>query len=204
MPARWKPRNSSTVALLDFLAQRTHPPIIHSSIFFWGEGTVREAHVSAEDASSRASARFSRADEDDGRPQGAASTSRAWTEAPDGRLNDLADVNAARLRRSTDIAAVREIGRPVRDAAFIARLRPNDLSAMRLAVSAPRTVGIATIRNRARRRVREAFRQACAAAEATPAQDIVVTVRRDAISAEFSALRAAAAAALGTARQSRA
>jgi len=74
---------------------------------------------------------------------------------------------------------------------------------MRLAVSAPRTVGISTVRNRARRRVREAFRLACEAAGSATAQDIVVTVRREATSADFSALRAAAAAALGTARQSR-
>ena len=110
-------------------------------------------------------------------------------------------MNAARLRRSIDIAAVRKIGRGVRDAAFVARLRPNDLSVMRLSVSAPRTVGISTIRNRARRRVREAFRQACAAAEAPLAQDIVVTVRREALTSDFTALRAAAAAALGTPRQ---
>ena len=177
--------------------------MFHSSIFFGGEGTVREAHVSAEDTSPRASARFSRAHEDDGRPQSVGTTSRAWTEAPDRRLSVLAGMHAARLRRSTDIAAVRKTGRGVRDAAFIARLRPNDLSEMRLAVSAPRTVGISTIRNRARRRVREAFRQACAAAEAVPAQDVVVTVRREAISADFSALRAAAEAALGTASRSR-
>jgi ribonuclease P protein component len=177
--------------------------MFHSSIFFGGEGTVREAHVSAEDASTRASARFSRADEDDGRPQGVGTTSRAWTEAPDRRLNDLAAMNAARLRRSTDIAAVKKTGRGVRDAAFVARLLPNELSVMRISVSAPRTVGISTIRNRARRRVREAFRLACETAEA-PAQDIVVTVRREAISAEFSALRAAAAAALDIARQPRA
>ena len=111
-------------------------------------------------------------------------------------------MNAARLRRSTDIATVRKTGRGVRDATFVARLRPNDLNVMRLAVSAPRTVGISTIRNRARRRVREAFRQACAAAEAVEAQDVVVTVRRDAIAADFSALRAAAATALGTTRRS--
>ena len=178
--------------------------MFHSSIFFGGEGTVREAHVSAEDTSPRASARFSRAHEDDGRPQSAGAASRARTEAPDRRLNDLAGMNAARLRRSTDIAAVRKIGRGVRRAAFVARFRPNELSVMRLAVSAPRTVGISTIRNRARRRVREAFRLACESADAMPAQDIVVTVRREAISADFSALRAAAVAALGTARHSRA
>jgi ribonuclease P protein component len=176
--------------------------ITHSSIFFGGEGTVREAHVPAEDATPRASARFSRADEDDGRPQGVGTTSRAWTEAPDRRLNDLASVNAARLRRSTDIAAVRKTGRGVRDAAFVARLRPNDLRVMRLAVSAPRTVGISTIRNRARRRVREAFRQACATIDDKAAQDVVVTVRREAIAADFAALRTAAAAALVPLRRS--
>ena len=111
-------------------------------------------------------------------------------------------MNAARLRRSTDIATVRKIGRGVRDVAFTARMRPNELSVMRLAVSAPRTVGIATIRNRARRRVREAFRLACAAVDNAPALDIVVTVRRDAIAADFSTLRAAAAAALGGTPQS--
>lgn len=171
-----------------------------TSIFFGGEGTVREAHVSAEDTSPRASARFSRAHEDDRRPQSTGAASRAWSEAPDRRLNDLAGMNAARLRRSTDIAAARKTGRGVRDAAFAARLRPNDQSVMRLAVSAPRTVGISTVRNRARRRVREAFRLACEATDSATGQDIVVTVRREAISADFSALRAAAVAALGIAR----
>jgi ribonuclease P protein component len=113
-------------------------------------------------------------------------------------------MNAARLRRSTDIAAVKKVGRSVRDPAFIARLRPNDLSVIRLAVTAPRTVGISTVRNRARRRVREAFRQACAVADTTPGQDVVVIVRREAISADFPAIRAAAEAALGTMRQTRA
>jgi ribonuclease P protein component len=174
--------------------------MFHSSIFFGGEGTVREAHVSAEDTSPRASARFSRAHEDDRRPQSTGAASRAWSEAPDRRLNDLAGMNAARLRRSTDIAAARKTGRGVRDAAFAARLRPNDQSVMRLAVSAPRTVGISTVRNRARRRVREAFRLACEATDSATGQDIVVTVRREAISADFSALRAAAVAALGIAR----
>jgi ribonuclease P protein component len=111
-------------------------------------------------------------------------------------------MHAARLRRTSDIATVRKTGRGVRDVAFIARMRPNDLTEMRLAVSAPRTVGISTVRNRARRRVREAFRHACAATN-VPAQDIVVTVRREAISADFSALRAAADAALSAAARPR-
>ena len=47
------------------------------------------------------------------------------------------------------------------------------------------------------------IRLACEATDSATAQDIVVTVRREANSADFSALRAAAAAALGTARHSR-
>jgi ribonuclease P protein component len=112
-------------------------------------------------------------------------------------------MHAARLRLSTDIAAVRKTGRGVRDAAFTARMRPNDLGVMRLAVAAPRTVGISTVRNRARRRVREAFRRACAISDKMPAQDIVVTVRHEAIGADFSALRAAAEVALGIAQRTR-
>ena len=77
------------------------------------------------------------------------------------------------------------------------------MGVMRIAVSAPRTVGIATIRNRARRRVREAFRQACAPLESTDAQDVVVTVRHEALAADFAALRAAAASALGVRRGTR-
>jgi RNase P protein component len=46
--------------------------------------------------------------------------------------------------------------------------------------------------------VREAFRQACAAADGAFGQDIVVIVRRDALTADFNALRAAASAALET------
>ncbi len=77
-------------------------------------------------------------------------------------------------------------------------MRANDVNVVRLAVAAPRTVGNATLRNRARRRLREAFRLAIASLDAASAQDIVVTARKNAISADFSALRAAAQAALRT------
>jgi ribonuclease P protein component len=102
------------------------------------------------------------------------------------------------LRRSVDIAAVRSAGRTVRDASFTARARPNELEVVRLAVSAPRTVGPSVLRNRARRRVREAFRTALAAFEGEHGVDLVITARKEAISADFSALRAAATTVLRT------
>jgi ribonuclease P protein component len=108
-------------------------------------------------------------------------------------------LNAARLRRTSDIAAVRADGRTAREAAFSSRSRPNDLGVVRIAVSAPRNVGPAVTRNRARRRVREAFRTAIAAATAHHGVDLVVMARREAISADFPSLRRWAEAALRSA-----
>lgn len=102
---------------------------------------------------------------------------------------------AARLRRSDDIAAVRAGGRAIRRDAFVARIRRSDLSEMRLAVTAPRTVGGSVQRNRARRRVREAFRRALTARTA-PA-DVLVTVRREALDTDFGTLVRDAEASLG-------
>ena len=98
-------------------------------------------------------------------------------------------LNAARLRRTSDIAAVREHGHTAREAAFSCRWSPNDLGVVRLAVSAPRTVGNAVVRNRARRRVREAFRSALEPMKGVRGLDLVVMARRDALSADFPSLR---------------
>ena len=97
---------------------------------------------------------------------------------------------AARLRRSTDIAAVRAEGRSLRRAAFNARVRGTDEPSSRLAVTAPRTVGTAVKRNRARRRVREAFRLAFASAEPGRSIDLLIIVRPEAARAGFIAIEA--------------
>jgi ribonuclease P protein component len=97
---------------------------------------------------------------------------------------------AARLRRSSDIRSVRASGRAVRRETFTARAARSDEDAPRLAVIAPRTVGSAVVRNRARRRVREAFRRAFAAAVDGRSIDLVITVRPDAARAEFPAIEA--------------
>lgn len=105
-------------------------------------------------------------------------------------------MSAARLRRSSDIDAVRTEGRTLREAAFSSRSRPNDLGVVRLTVSAPRTLGGAVIRNRARRRIREAFRFALSETGPFRGVDMVVTARREALSLDFSALRSSAASVL--------
>jgi ribonuclease P protein component len=105
-------------------------------------------------------------------------------------------VRAARLRRSGDIEKLRNAGRSDRRASFSARIRATDGSEARLAVSAPRSVGTAVVRNRARRRVREAFRQAAAADSGPGGADVLVTVRREAAEGDFAALVADAASVL--------
>ena len=103
---------------------------------------------------------------------------------------------AARLRRSSDIALLRSEGRSLRHDAFNARVRRTDGADIRLAVVASVRVGNAVVRNRARRRVREAFRIATTYSRATGGLDLLVNVRPAALTREFLALRDDAAALL--------
>jgi len=171
---------------------RTHP--------LPGEkGLDREAHISTEDPSSRTGARFPRAHEDDRRPQSAVEASRAWAQAHHRRLIQEHVMRAARLRRSGDIQALRTEGRSLRRAAFLARVRRTDRREARLAVTAPRTVGHAVERNRARRRVREAFRRAIddlTVMTGLDGLDLLVTARAGGATEEFGALVAEASAVL--------
>lgn len=70
---------------------------------------------------------------------------------------------------------------------------------MRIAVSSMREVGSAVRRNRARRRVREAFRAALREIESPPAADLLVTVRSAAHDASWDELLSAARSALASA-----
>ncbi len=105
-------------------------------------------------------------------------------------------VDAARLRRTKDIAAVRARGWARSDPHFTLRAAPNDAGAVRIAVSATRELGTAVRRNRARRRLREAVRLELQARERVPAIDLVIAARRPAHDAPAADLRAAVARAL--------
>lgn len=76
-------------------------------------------------------------------------------------------------------------------ALFSLRARPNGTDAMRLAVSAPRALGRAVARNRARRRLREAFRLEIAPLRAAVGLDLLVVAREPIARAEHAKLRAA-------------
>jgi ribonuclease P protein component len=105
-------------------------------------------------------------------------------------------VDAARLRRDADIAAVWSEGMKIQQSAFALRGRPNRLDVIRVAIAAPRSLGGAVARNRSRRRIREAFRAAIADRAGGRGYDVVVVARPQTASAAFADLRKAAATAL--------
>jgi len=76
---------------------------------------------------------------------------------------------------------------------FALRARPNGLAEIRVAVSAPRSLGRAVARNRVRRRVREAFRLAIGAVDHSLGLDLLIVARAAAGTVEHEALRDAAA-----------
>lgn len=101
-------------------------------------------------------------------------------------------MDAARLRRQDDIAVVREDGVVRRDRFFVLRSRPNQLAVVRIAVSASRELGPKVQRNRARRRLREAFRLELGLRAEAAGADVLMSVRRSALDAPSLELRAAA------------
>ncbi|MEK7861804.1 MAG: ribonuclease P protein component [Chloroflexota bacterium] len=110
-------------------------------------------------------------------------------------------MRAARLRRSREIANVRSGGRSLRRAAFAARVLRTELSGPRIAVTATRSLGRAVQRNRARRRVREAFRVALADHRDIGGVDVVVSVRPASSASDFRVLVTEAATLLREAAQ---
>jgi ribonuclease P protein component len=107
-------------------------------------------------------------------------------------------VDAARLRRDADIAAVWSEGMKVQHSMFALRARPNGLDMIRMAVAAPRSLGRAVARNRSRRRLREAFRAEIGELASGPGCDMVIVARPQTASAAFADLRKAANGALGS------
>jgi ribonuclease P protein component len=64
-----------------------------------------------------------------------------------------------RLRGSADVARIRALGQSWSHPLLVLYTAPNNLDVLRLGVSASRRIGKAVVRNRVRRRVREAARR---------------------------------------------
>jgi ribonuclease P protein component len=102
----------------------------------------------------------------------------------------------ARLTQRKEFRAAAEHGRRFRSSAFMAQVRdaaPDEPRkdggpvALRLGLTASRKTGNAVKRNRIRRRLREAAKQALASQSERPC-DIVVIARSDVLTAQFKTL----------------
>lgn len=100
-------------------------------------------------------------------------------------------MQAERLRRTRDIALVRSEGSLRSDRHFTLRARPNGLGLVRLAVSATRAIDTSVGRNRAKRRVREAFRRSLGERREGRGTDLFVVVRPAALAARPEEIRGA-------------
>jgi len=89
-----------------------------------------------------------------------------------------------RIRRRPEFLRVYEHGLRVRARLMTVIALPNTQSASRLGIAATRKLGGAVVRNRAKRLIRELFRNA----EAPQGLDIVVIPRPDMLDADFSTL----------------
>jgi len=105
---------------------------------------------------------------------------------------------AQRLRRPADFQRVRAQRRSWGHPLLVLYVAPNDGQPTRLGISVGRRVGNAVVRNRVKRRVREAVRHRHA--EIVPGHDLVFIARAPAATADWSALRDAAEELLRRAR----
>jgi len=99
-----------------------------------------------------------------------------------------------RLRSGREFDAVFQEGIAVSGPLFVVRARPNGLRVARVGYAVGKRIApLSTVRNRARRRLREAIR----AAGLPPGYDLVVIARPAALQAPFAQLVAAARRAIG-------
>ena len=97
-----------------------------------------------------------------------------------------------RLRRRRDFAETYRGGRTYRNNLLVVRVRSNALPTTRFGFVAGKAVGGAVVRNRVKRRLREAAR----VTPVRPGLDIIVGAKKSAASAPFSDLKSALLSAL--------
>ena len=155
----------------------------------------REAHLSAVEISPQAAARLSRAHGDQGRPQSARAAQSQGTQASVGlsETGPGSGVTAiGRLKNRTEFLYVRN-GARFTTPSLVLQARPRADSApgcdnlARFGFTATKTLGGAVIRNRARRRLKEAVRLS-AAQHAAKGYDYVLIARAGTLQRRFTEL----------------
>jgi ribonuclease P protein component len=104
------------------------------------------------------------------------------------KLTKLAYPRSCRIVRRADFDAVYRTGRRRSSASFAIFYRPNERAVTRFGMSVKKTMGVAVVRNRIRRRVREILR--LNRQEIASGWDIVIHPRPAVLSANFGALTA--------------
>ncbi|HLB65134.1 MAG TPA: ribonuclease P protein component [Anaerolineales bacterium] len=103
-----------------------------------------------------------------------------------------------RLASSSDFKRVRQSGKAHAHSLVVLHTAPSGLASTRLAVSAGRSLGSATVRNRAKRRLREAARPHLASIP--PGWDLILVARAPLARASWPEVQEAVAAVLRRAR----
>jgi ribonuclease P protein component len=143
-----------------------------------------EADVSTQSAPAREDARVPREDEDQGRAKGVEAASCEGPKAADGLTGGLS--RRQRLTTRAEFQALFQRGKRIDRPALIVLWREAD-EPTRVGFAVSRQLRNAVQRNRARRRLREAFRSARAAAPSRAA--LVIIGRPAALTASFEALQ---------------
>ncbi len=176
-------------ASVQFAGTRTH-----GIVCYYSKTGARcgQTNLSAEANTAQAGARLPQAYEQTGRAQRPPSSSAPWTPALDGRVGPAGESRAVmqrahRLRHAADFQRVRDQRRSWRHPLLVLFVAPNDGQATRLGISVGRRVGNAVVRNRVKRRVREAVRHRHP--DLLPGHDLVFIARPPAAATEWPALR---------------
>jgi ribonuclease P protein component len=147
-----------------------------------------EADISAKEAASRQGARFPSPDEDNSGTTRARRSARSWSQAADG-LTDGRGTHAPRLvmlSRPQEFAAFQGAGTARSHPLLTARFLRTELGTTRFGLATGRKLGNAVVRNRVRRRLREALR--VMAPSFQPGWDVLIIARPAIVEADHDAL----------------
>ena len=148
-----------------------------------------EADVPAQEAASREGARLPRPDEDLRGAEGARSAASARAQAADDGLIRERGQDPPRLvmiTRPRDFATLQSEGAVRAHPLLLARFVRTDLGTTRFGLAAGRKLGGAVVRNRVRRRLREALR--VMAPSFQPGWDVLIIARPALVEADHDAL----------------
>jgi ribonuclease P protein component len=152
------------------------------------QDTPDEADLPAQEAPSRQGTRFPRPDEDDTGPPYPRRAAGSWSEATDGLTIDRGP-NPPRLvmlSRPQDFAAIQGAATTKSHSLFTVRFLRTDLETTRFGLSTGRRLGGAVVRNRVRRRLREALR--VMAPSFQPGWDVLIIARPAIVDVDHDAL----------------